>query len=80
MSDNQLMLGQSCWQDFMGVASDIAKRHKSHSKLIDPQAFEIFKSPLAHYFLSLGYGVALQMYLVGLGSPALNFDWLWLSV
>lgn len=57
----------------MGVASDITR------KLPDPLALIIFPL-LLQSFLSLKCGNILRMYSLGLGSTALHFDGLWLSV
>lgn len=46
----QLMFGQSCCLEFTGTASNVAGRHKSHSKLPNRLVLIIFLIPLSPSF------------------------------
>lgn len=71
----QLIIGQSCWRDFLSVASDIIRRHNLTSKLLLLWLLQSL-CPLFHNVpRALGAGVVLKMYPFGLSSTT-HFDWL----
>lgn len=68
----QFVFRQSCWWDFMGVASYITRR-QDHSKFLHPLALIFFLPPLSLFSLSLRYGSVLWMCPLELGSALRNY-------
>lgn len=60
---------QSCWRDFMGIDSDITKRHKIIANSLIHWLLHYF-CPY-NYFWALEVGVVFQWYLLGLDSTIL---------
>lgn len=69
---------QPCWWDFIGIASDVTRRHILTANSLNLWLLTIHI--LSAMFLSCNRENVLQMYSMVLVSTILHIDWLWFLV
>ena len=73
----QVMFRHPCWQDFTDLASDVSGRSNLTANSLFLSVYNLSIHSSAKMPKPQGTGTVLQVYLLGLNSTTLHFDWLW---